>query len=64
VGDSLHTWTFRGPAVAKKLRGLLESSDVAACCHEVASRFVNVNPIDQTCDLIEGLGRKQTQNMQ
>jgi rhamnosyltransferase subunit B len=59
VGDWLSVRKFRGPAVAKKLRGLLESSEVAARCREVAARFVNAKPIEQTCDLIEGLSSQE-----
>ena len=55
VGDWLSVRKFRGPAVATKLRELLESSDVAARCREVAAQFANAKPLEQTCDMIECL---------
>jgi rhamnosyltransferase subunit B len=55
VGDWLSVKKFRGPAVAKKLRGLLDSADVTDACKRVADRFVGTNPLAATCDLIESL---------
>jgi UDP:flavonoid glycosyltransferase YjiC (YdhE family) len=55
VGAELPVKKFRGPRVAETLRTLIESPDVAAKCKVVAERFVNARPIEQTCDLIEGL---------
>jgi UDP:flavonoid glycosyltransferase YjiC (YdhE family) len=57
VGAELTVKKFQGPRVAETLRGLIESADVAAKCRAVAERFVNARPIEQTCDLIEGLVR-------
>jgi UDP:flavonoid glycosyltransferase YjiC (YdhE family) len=55
VGAELAPKTFRGPRVAETLRVLIESPDVAAKCRDVAARFSTARPIEQTCDLIEGL---------
>jgi rhamnosyltransferase subunit B len=57
VGDWLSVKKFRAPAVAAKLRSLVESKEVGARCREVAARFADVKPLEQTCDLIEGLAR-------
>ena len=40
VGDEVSVKKFRAPAVAAKLRGLIESDEVARRCAEVAARFV------------------------
>jgi rhamnosyltransferase subunit B len=55
VGDSLKLKQFTGPNVERKLRPLLESESVRRSCRDVASRFVGVDAIGQTCDLIETL---------
>jgi UDP:flavonoid glycosyltransferase YjiC (YdhE family) len=55
IGDSLSVKKFRGPAVAEKLRALIESHNVARNCRDAAARFVGVRPLDDTCDLIESL---------
>ena len=60
VGDSIRARAFRPPAVARKLRALIESNDVARRCREVAGRFTGVNAVGATCDLIEQLGLKST----
>ena len=46
---------FTGPMVAETLRRLLQSSDTKQNCKRIASRFVNVEPIAQICDLLEQL---------
>jgi UDP:flavonoid glycosyltransferase YjiC (YdhE family) len=56
VGDELSVRRFTGPNVARKLRGLIESPNVAGRCAQVAAQFVHARPIEQTCDLIEDLG--------
>jgi UDP:flavonoid glycosyltransferase YjiC (YdhE family) len=55
VGDSLKLKRFTGPNVDRKLRPLLESEAVRRSCRDVTSRFVGVDAIAQTCDLLEGL---------
>jgi UDP:flavonoid glycosyltransferase YjiC (YdhE family) len=58
VGDVLSVKAFRAPAVAAKLRELIESPDVAKRCANVAGRFVGAAPLERTCELIEALGRR------
>lgn len=58
IGAEIAVKRFQGPRVASVLRSLIESPDVAAKCREVAGRFVNARPIEQTCDLIESLLRR------
>ncbi len=55
VGDSLKPKAFRGPAVAKKLRHLLDSPDVAARCQTLARKVNGAKSRETTCDLIEQL---------
>jgi len=58
VGDAIAEKRFRGPAVAEKLAGLLNSPAVASRCQSVAARFAGARPIDDTCDLIEALASR------
>ena len=53
VGRYLRPSRFTGLAVARELDELLGSEDVARACHAVASRFEGIDPVAQTCDLIE-----------
>ncbi len=53
VGISISHRAFRGPLVAKHLQRLLTSSAVADRCRELAGRFHGVNPLEQTCQLLE-----------
>ena len=53
VGRYLRPSRFTGPAAARELDALLGSEDVARACHAVASRFEGIDPVAQTCDLIE-----------
>ena len=47
---------YSGERVAGSMATMIESKDVAASCREVASKFVGVDAIGRTCDLIESLG--------
>jgi rhamnosyltransferase subunit B len=58
TGDEIPVRAFRGAAVAKKLRRLIESRDVAARCREIAGRFAGEKPLERTCDLIEKLAAR------
>ena len=53
VGRYLRPSRFNGLAVARELDVLLDSEEVASACDAVASRFVGIDPVAQTCDLIE-----------
>lgn len=53
VGRYLRPSRFTGLAVARELDALLGSEDVARACRAVASRFEGIDPVAQTCDLIE-----------
>ena len=53
VGRYLRPSRFTGMAVACELETLLGSEAVARACRAVASRFVGIDPVAQTCDLIE-----------
>ncbi|MCH8243880.1 MAG: glycosyltransferase [Planctomycetes bacterium] len=61
VGDWLKRSAFRAPAVAQKLRYLLESKEVAARCRTLAQRVDKTRGLRQACDLIEELGNRNTQ---
>lgn len=53
VGRYLRPSRFTGMAVARELDALLGSEDVVRACRSVAGRFVGIDPVAQTCDLIE-----------
>lgn len=53
VGSSLSVKEFRAPAVARELRPLLESPEVAGRCAEYARRIRETNALEQTCRLLE-----------
>lgn len=55
VADYIAPSRFRGPRLARSLRHLMTSSQVAARCRELATRFPEGDPIDQACELLEGL---------
>jgi UDP:flavonoid glycosyltransferase YjiC (YdhE family) len=57
IGDHVSVKRFRAGVVASKLRTLLESPEVASACANVARRFMDAQPIEQTCDLIESIAR-------
>lgn len=58
VSDSLPPKRYRAAAVAKKLRRLLESPEVAAACKAVARKFEGARSRETACDLIEGLANR------
>jgi rhamnosyltransferase subunit B len=55
VGRSLPPQRFKAPAVARLLGELVNAPDVAARCREVAGRFHGVDPLGESCRLIEEL---------
>lgn len=55
VGRSLSTRRFRGPALAETIRGLLDDSNVAERCRDIASRLADVDGLERACDEIEAV---------
>jgi UDP:flavonoid glycosyltransferase YjiC (YdhE family) len=55
VGRSLSIRGFRATAVSRWLDRFLDSPQVTARCRELARRFENRQPIEETCDLLEQL---------
>jgi len=55
VGDVLPPWRFSGPAVARKLKALLDSPTVLHQCREVAAKFEGHDPVGEICQILEGL---------
>jgi rhamnosyltransferase subunit B len=53
VGAALAPRRFRGPAVAKKLEGLLGSRDVADRCQACAERVRHDHGLDAACRILE-----------
>ena len=53
VGRWVTRRRFRPRRVAKVLRELLDSPQVAVACRVCAERIADTDPIEQTCDLIE-----------
>lgn len=56
VGDRVSA-SFRAGTVTKKLQRLLTDSTVASACRAIKKRFMDVDGIEQTCDLAESLSR-------
>lgn len=57
TGDGIAAGKFRAPAVAAKLRRLVEDQAVALRCREFAGRFTPEEWMQQTCKLIESSAR-------
>jgi len=53
VGDAIAAAKFKAPRVAKKLKALLESAEVAANCKDLATRFDPEQWLKSTCVWIE-----------
>ena len=53
VAKKLEPRQFKPKRVAREMNELLQSQEVARCCKEVAARFVGLDPLEETCDLIE-----------
>ncbi|MDQ3440244.1 MAG: glycosyltransferase [Planctomycetota bacterium] len=58
AGDSIKRRKYRAKAVAAKLSHLLTDKHVASACRQIATRFVGVDALAATCDLIEQLVAK------
>lgn len=57
VASALPPKRFTGAGVARALDTLLGSDGVAGRAAEIARRFDGIDPVSQTCDLIEECGR-------
>ena len=57
VASALPPKRFTGASVARELDTLLGSDGVAGRAAEIARRFDGIDPVSQTCDLIEECGR-------
>src|SRR5947209_11251198 len=55
-GAELASRRYRPTAVAGKVGFLLSDSRIAASCRSVAARFEGQDALEETCDLIEGVG--------
>lgn len=55
VGISVNNRAFRGKHVADLLQRILASPVMAERCRNLARRFAGVNPVEQTCQLLEQL---------
>ncbi len=53
VGRTVWSWALTTGALARKLRDLIESPQVAAACRDLAARVQRTDPLDETCRLIE-----------
>ncbi len=54
VGDTLPR-RVRADQIARRMKNLLDDSDVVTRCVEIASRFENIDPLGRTCDILESL---------
>lgn len=55
VGDSIPRRKYRGDRAARALENLLASSDVRRACAAIAARLNSVDPLAETCSLIEAV---------
>jgi UDP:flavonoid glycosyltransferase YjiC (YdhE family) len=62
VGSSVPVKRYKAPRVAKELEELLESPRVREQCRAVAAKFDGVDPLGETCDLIEGLAEARAKD--
>jgi UDP:flavonoid glycosyltransferase YjiC (YdhE family) len=60
VGAVLPASKYAADGIVTRLRWLTRSPAVARNCLAVKRRFEGVDPIGQTCDLIESLGSQGT----
>ncbi len=58
AGDSIPRRKYSAKRTAAKLNALLTDKHVAGACRQIASRFVNVDSLARTCDLIEQLAAR------
>jgi UDP:flavonoid glycosyltransferase YjiC (YdhE family) len=58
VSRTLPPKRFRGPALAAMLTDLLSDEATAKACRDVAARFVGIDPVGETCGLIEEVAGK------
>ena len=68
VADSLRPPMYKPGLAKRKLESLLKQPGVSQRCHEIARKFEHVDPVRDTCDLIEsvmieGLGAKLTKSV-
>lgn len=56
VSRTISPGTFTGNRVARELEKLLGSDDVSHACRNVAQRFDGIDPVTETCELIEAAG--------
>lgn len=56
VGRTVWPWLFTAGALARKLRDLTESPEVAAVCRDLAGRMARQGALDETCNLVEQIG--------
>jgi rhamnosyltransferase subunit B len=57
VGRSLHPKRFKAANVARELSAL-DTDQVRAAGRAVASKFAGIDPLGQTCELIEAVGKR------
>ena len=55
VGDGLRVKKFTGQRLAKRLSTLLTNQDIVGACKRLAEKFEGVDPLTETCELIEEL---------
>lgn len=53
VGRTLTRRSFRSPIIAGQLQDLLSSKEVATACHSFKNAFKDINPLAESCILIE-----------
>jgi len=51
---------YRAGTIAPLLKDLLDSPEVANACQSLRTRFADADPIGETCDLLEELGKPTT----
>src|SRR3712207_9033649 len=58
VGAAVGPKAYKGPRVARELESLLTSTRVRESCRVVKAKFEGVDPLRQTCELLEDFARR------
>ena len=63
AGATIARRGYRAKRVAEKRRPLVEDKAVASACRQIASRFVGVDALGETCELLEQFHEAQHPRM-
>ena len=59
IGAGISPKAYNGPRVARELEMLINSPRVQESCRVVKARFAGIDPLGQTCELLEDFARRR-----